>query len=58
MGEGLKRAIAEAKATQRKKLVEGSCGCIFCDIDLPRLTTVVDIWVHRTAQGIMPCTRT
>ncbi len=35
----------------------GSCGCVFCDMALPRLTTISDAWVHRTSQGMKPCTR-
>jgi hypothetical protein len=54
----LKQATKAAEKALLDSALEKSGGCIFCASDLsPRLTTVSDAWVHRTAQGIVPCAR-
>lgn len=53
----VKRATEAAKQKLVDDAVSEAHGCVFCAINIPRLTTMSDAWVHRTPDGIVPCTR-
>lgn len=53
----VKKAIEAAEKKLLDNAVSEAHGCVFCAINLPRLTTVSDQWIHRAPQGIVPCTR-